>query len=121
MEYMPLVFSAKTQMGFHAPGYSGILLGDIRTAGAVRYAYLLVVSAMTSPEPVLIVSAEFLAGGPRTVPGVFDENGHQTLYGEAGDWTEERKFAAKAVAIANERLRIDLKAAQRRKPWWKFW
>jgi hypothetical protein len=121
MKYKPALVSATTRMKFDAPGYSAALLGDIRTAGMTQYVYLLVIFGQDPNEPVLIVSSEFFAGGPDTVLGVFDDNGHQTLYNEPGGWTDESKFAAKAVVIANERLKIDLKVQQRYKPWWRFW
>ena len=119
MKYKPALISATTRMHFAAPGYTAALLGDIRKTGMVQYAYLLVIHGPDPEEPVLIVSSEFFANGPDTVLGVFDDNGHQTLYDEPGGWTDESKFAAKAVAIANERLKTDLK--QRQKPWWRFW
>jgi hypothetical protein len=109
MKYKPQLLSATPRKRFYAPGYSATLLGDVRTAGMMRYAQLLVVFGQTPNEPVLIVSSEFFDEGPETVLGLFDDNGHQTLYNEGGGWTDEAKFAAKALLIANERLQVDLK------------
>jgi hypothetical protein len=113
MKYKPPLVSATPRKKFGAPGYSATLLSDIRTAGVTQYAYLLLVYGPSPNEPVLIVSSEFLAGGPDTVLGVFDDNGHETLYNEAGGWKDETKFAAKAVVIANERLKTDLREQMR--------
>ena len=41
--------------------------------------------------------------------GVFDDSGHETLYNESGGWKDESKFAAKALVIANEGLKTDLR------------
>ena len=41
------------------------------------------------------------------------DNGHETLYNEAGGWKDESEFAAKAVVIANERLKTDLREQMR--------
>ncbi len=109
MQYKPPLVSATPRMEFGAPGYSATLLSDIRTTGVTRYAYLLVVYGPSPNEPLLIVSSEVFAGGPDTVLGVFDDNGHETLYNESGGWKDETKFAAKAVVIANERLKTDLR------------
>src|ERR1035441_8454218 len=113
MKYKPPLVSATPRKKFGAPGYSATLLGDIRAAGITQYAYLLLVYGPSPNEPVLIVSSEFLAGGPDTVLGVFDDNGHETLYNEAGGWKDESEFAAKAVVIANERLKTDLREQMR--------
>jgi hypothetical protein len=113
MKYKPPLVSAIPRKKFGAPGYSATLLGDIRTAGVTQYAYLLLVYGPSPNEPVLIVSSEFFAGGPDTVLGVFDDHGHETLYNEAGGWKDESKFAAKAVVIANERLKTDLREQMR--------
>src|ERR1039458_6087190 len=113
MKYKPPLVSATPRKKFGAPGYSATLLGDIRAAGVTQYAYLLLVYGPSPNEPVLIVSSEFLAGGPDTVLGVFDDNGHETLYNEAGGWKDESEFAAKAVVIANERLKTDLREQMR--------
>ena len=97
MKCKPPLVSATPRKKFGAPRYSATLLSDIQTAGVTQYAYLLLVYGPSPNEPVLIVSSEFFAGGPDTVLGVFDDNGHETLYNESGGWKDESKFAAKAV------------------------
>jgi hypothetical protein len=121
MEYKPPLISATTLKRFRATDHAASLLGDIRTAGNLHYAYLFVVYNNAIEEPVLIVSSEQFAGGPDTVLGIFDDSGHRTLYNEPGGWTDESKFATKAVAIVNERLKTDLQEQKATKLWWKYW
>ena len=121
LPYKPPIVSAKPRRRFTAEGHGAVLLGDIQAAGMIQYAYLFLVYAQSSEEPVLIISSEFFAGGPKIVLGVFDNRGHQTLYNEGSDWTDEEAFATKAVALTRERLKITLTEHKTLRPWWRFW
>ena len=64
MQYKPRIISAKPLRRFAAANHTAVLFGDVRVAGMVQYVYLLMVYQESTEEPLLIVSAEVLAGGP---------------------------------------------------------
>src|SRR5262245_8659621 len=108
MRCFPAIVSARPIKTLEAPGYSAVLLGDIRTAGVNQYAFILVVYAGSMTDPVLIVASELLAGGPQAVLAIFDDQGHQTFCHRVGDWKDQSGFVTEALDIVKRTLGIDL-------------
>ncbi len=109
MSYAPLIASAQPVRGYELGEYRAVLLGDVESAGMVRYAHILAVYDPTG-EPCLYVAAEVnglaasLGGGSHFL-GVFPGDAHLNL-GASDEWADRERFARKALEVAKQHLGI---------------
>jgi hypothetical protein len=140
VEYMPLVESMNRIGG--APlgdGHTVIMWDQIKSSGAVQYAYLVGVFENATEKPVFFVASEVnqmaaVLGGGSHCLGVFNGSGHASM-GFSDDWGDPRKFFPEALRIVSERFGVPVeggpapppasppggRAKPARKPWWRFW
>jgi hypothetical protein len=107
MLYAPQVVSARTKRHYDLGGHRAVLLGDIVSAGPVRYEYILAVYDPAG-EPCLFVASEVnegrqAMGGGSHFLGVFPGDCHAN-YGDSDEWADMERFAERAVALAREQL-----------------
>lgn len=104
--YMPLVASMnRVSTAPIGPNHTVALFDSIKSAGAVEYAYLLVVSDDTTQSPVYCVASEVNGMGASFgvgshFLGVFTPTGHINL-GASDDWGDPHKFFPKALELAS--------------------
>ena len=111
MKYMPRVESMNRVAG--APlgaDHTAVLFDQIKSAGAVQYAFLVAVFDNQRKQPVYFVASEVnsmaqtLGGGSHYL-GVFDEDGHANL-GASDEWGDPNRFFPEALRIASEQFGI---------------
>jgi hypothetical protein len=107
MKYAPRIASAEPVARYQVAGRQAVLLDNIISAGMVQYQYILVVYERDG-EPCFFVASEINAekeafGGGSHFLGVFPGDGHENL-GDSDEWADRERFAARAFAIAQERL-----------------
>lgn len=111
MNHMPMVESMdQLDGGPLGDSHTGVLCGNIKSAGRMQYQFLFVVSEKDKQEPVLIVSSEKNSmqkrlGGASHFLGLFDEHGHTNL-GHSDDWGNLEMFFTKALELVEKHLGI---------------
>ena len=106
--YRPAIQEAEPLREFHFPEYEAVLLGDIQSAGLIKYEYVLQVIHKATRMPCLYVAAEenemanVLGGGSHFLC-VFQGGDHRN-YGDSDDWADVDKFATRALQLASETL-----------------
>ncbi|MDB5298795.1 MAG: hypothetical protein JWO87_458 [Phycisphaerales bacterium] len=109
MMYAPQVQSMNRVAG--APlgtAHSVLLFDNIKSAGAIQYAFLLGVFENATKQPVYFIASEVnttaatLGGGSHFL-GIFNGQGHANL-GASDDWGDPKKFFPKALSLAQERF-----------------
>jgi hypothetical protein len=110
---MPLVESMNRVGGAPLGEKHTVLLFDnIKSAGAVQYAFLLAVFDNETQQPVYFVASEInqmaatLGGGSHCL-GIFDGSGHANL-GFSDEWGDPHKFFPEALRIAAEHFGVPL-------------
>jgi len=113
VEYMPRVESVNRVGAVPlGDGHTALLFDNIKSAGAVQYAFLLGVFDNAKQEPVYFVASEVnetasVFGGGSHYLGVFDGSGHANL-GSSDDWGDPRKFFPEAIRLAAERFGVSI-------------
>jgi len=107
MKYAPRIASAKPMARYEVAGRQAVLLGNIVSAGMVKYLYILVVYERDG-EPCLFVASEVneereAFGGGSHFLGVFPGDGHLNL-GDSDEWANRERFVERALGIARERV-----------------
>lgn len=145
MDYVPRVESMnRIGGGPLGDAHTVIMWDQIKSAGAVQYAYLVGVFENATEKPVFFVASEVnqmagVLGGGSHCLGVFSGSGHAGL-GFSDDWGDPRKFFPEALRIVSERFGVPFDggpappaappppapppvggAKSVRKPWWRFW
>jgi hypothetical protein len=92
---------------YEVAGRQAVLLGNIVSAGMVKYLYILVVYERDG-EPCLFVASEVneereAFGGGSHFLGVFPGDGHLNL-GDSDEWANRERFVERALGIARERV-----------------
>ncbi|MGE5522899.1 MAG: hypothetical protein ACM3SS_04220 [Rhodospirillaceae bacterium] len=91
------------------------LLGDLVSAGLIRYRFLLTVGGLADGKQ-LFVSAERsrllrVGASQGFFLGLFSDGGHANL-GQSRDWSDRRLFLLKAMTLVREELRRPLATYQ---------
>jgi hypothetical protein len=109
MNYMPAVESMnRLDGGPLGENHVAIFFDQVKSAGQIQYAYLLVVYDRVTEKPVYIVASEVntmrdgLGGGSHFL-GVFPGDGHLNL-GDSDDWADADKFLHRAIGLAATHL-----------------
>lgn len=108
VKYAPQIASANAVARYRVCGRAAVLLGNIVSAGMVQYLYILVVYERDG-DPCLFVASEVnsereaLGGGSHFL-GVFPGEEHLNL-GDSDEWADQERFIARALEIAQERLK----------------
>ena len=101
----PNVTRVKCLLAFDlADGFKAALMGEIESAGAIQYHYLLVVFS-PDKERCLYVGSEWSSLDPsykdEPVLGVFKSNAHHN-FGNSASWRDVYLFLLRAVEIARD-------------------
>jgi hypothetical protein len=118
--YGPSIKSAKAMAYFELDTHVAVLLAEIVSAGAVQYLYVLAVHPAQDQPATLYVTAEMNmmdallgeAGGASAFLCTF-EGGTHNNYGSSKEWTDLRKFAARALRLAAEHLNCPVERIRR--------
>jgi hypothetical protein len=119
VKYKPLVESINQVSSAPLGDKHTILLFDnIKSAGAIQYAFLLGVFDNAGKVPVYFVASEVnetaskLGGGSHFL-GVFDGIGHRTM-GSSDDWGDPRKFFPEAIRLASKHFGVPMQGEAER-------
>jgi hypothetical protein len=111
VKYLPRVESMNRVTG--APlgeAHTVVLFDNIKSAGALQYAFLVGVFDNATKSPVYFVSSEVNTtaatfGGGSHFLCIFDGEGHSNL-GSSDDWGDAKKFFPKALKIAEAQFGV---------------